>query len=124
MDNRKLRLDDIIYQVIDYTGVTHEEMLNCTRKREVVKARHLSFYFGYYLTRTSTADIGAKVANKDHATVLHGAGKIAGELPTYFDTRHDVNSILDNMVKAGFNVPATYLEINHDGRCPREIITQ
>lgn len=61
---------DVIHLVTDHTKINLDVILTKTRKREVVVARQIIFYFLRKYSNLSTTAIG-KQFNKDHATVLH-----------------------------------------------------
>jgi len=42
-----------------------------TRKRHVVQARQLAMFFAKKFTKSSLANIGSQIGDRDHATVLH-----------------------------------------------------
>jgi hypothetical protein len=80
-------------------GIQPEQaIVSKTRKREVVEARHLYFWFALEIGRKyqknwSLALIGM-IVRKDHATVLHGQKTINGLIDTnYKNLKEDVSYI-------------------------------
>jgi chromosomal replication initiator protein len=59
---------DIVGQ--DY-GLTKEQIISRSRKRECVESRHLIAYILKRKTRFSLAKIGEMVGGKDHTTIIH-----------------------------------------------------
>jgi chromosomal replication initiator protein len=59
---------DIVGQ--DY-GLTKEQIISRSRKRECVESRHLIAYIIKRKTRFSLAKIGEMVGGKDHTTIIH-----------------------------------------------------
>lgn len=53
-----------------FTGIPKNQLLNCTRKREVLDARRMAIAIIRRNTKLSLAKIGA-LFGKDHATILH-----------------------------------------------------
>lgn len=52
--------------------VNKEELLSNRRNKEVTFARQAIFYWARRRTRLSFPDIGRRMGDKDHTTVLHG----------------------------------------------------
>ncbi len=60
----------IINRTSKFTGIPKNQLLNCTRKREVLDARRMAIAIIRRNTKLSLAKIGA-LFGKDHATILH-----------------------------------------------------
>lgn len=65
----------IINKVLRFTGMTMDELIVKTRKRECVEVRQLIFSYLKRYTMLSLQSIG-DYFNKDHATVLYGIRRI------------------------------------------------
>jgi chromosomal replication initiator protein len=77
------RIEQVTSEV---TGISPERMREKTRKREIVTARHLVYYFTEKLElKTSLSVIGGRYG-QDHCTVLHGRKTIVNHLYTKDDT--------------------------------------
>ena len=61
----------VLMDVCRRTGITPEQVMSKTRKREIVDARQIYFRRCRELTKASLSEIGS-VVYRDHATVLHG----------------------------------------------------
>jgi len=70
VDELKAECEVIIGGVAGYYGLTFEDIIRKTRKREIVQARQLAMYLCRKLTNTWIKDIG-KIFNKHHTTVIH-----------------------------------------------------
>lgn len=68
---KDLNIDTIQRIVADHFQIPLEVMHSKTRKREIVQVRQLAMYFAKEYTNSSLEKIGAKIGNRDHATVLH-----------------------------------------------------
>jgi chromosomal replication initiator protein len=65
--------------VCEYFSLSIDAISTKSRKREVVQARQIAMYLSKQLTKSSLANIGFTIGQRDHATVLH-ACKIVNDL--------------------------------------------
>ena len=68
---KEMTIKYILRVVLNYFNLTYEQLIEKTRKREIVWARQIAMYFSRRLTKESLATIGYNIGGKDHATVLH-----------------------------------------------------
>jgi chromosomal replication initiator protein len=68
---REISIDYIQKVVSDYFQLDTETLKSKTRKRHIVQARQLAMYFSKKFTKSSLANIGSQIGDRDHATVLH-----------------------------------------------------
>jgi chromosomal replication initiator protein len=68
---REISIDYIQKVVSDYFQLDLDTLQSKTRKRHVVQARQLAMFFAKKFTKSSLANIGSKIGDRDHATVLH-----------------------------------------------------
>lgn len=68
---QEISIETIQREVSDYFGISVENMLEASRKREIVQARQMTMYLAKKYTKQSLAAIGSCCGKKDHATVLH-----------------------------------------------------
>ena len=73
--NRPRTFDDVLRVVSCYLGISPQELKEKSRKRNLVFARHLIFYFAKNKTQLTLVSIGEPFGF-DHTTVLHGIQKI------------------------------------------------
>ena len=85
--------DRIIDQVGLHFKVTREELLSKRRTRKVAQARQVAMYLLMYELEMSPTQVGRLLGGRDHATVIHGAGKINGEINEDRQLRQDVLTI-------------------------------
>ena len=76
---KTLNTDNIIQSVCDSFHTSLDNIKRKKRKRELVTARHLCYYFLRKYTDNTLKEIGF-FFNTDHTTVIHGCNKIEGFL--------------------------------------------
>jgi len=64
-------IDNISQAVCDHFGVPEKLIFTASRKHEVAIARQVAMYLAKKLTDKPLAEIGLKMGNRNHATVLH-----------------------------------------------------
>ncbi len=89
-----LTIDKVQRAVCDYFGISRENLLSTTRKRQIVQARQISMFLSRKLIgNVSLATIGSETGGKDHATVLHACNTVSDLCSTDRHFRKDVFSI-------------------------------
>ncbi|PKB78374.1 MAG: hypothetical protein BZY88_18865 [SAR202 cluster bacterium Io17-Chloro-G9] len=83
----------IIEEVGDYYRVSVEALLGRARTKRIAQARQVAMYLLSYELEMSPTQIGRMLGGRDHATVIHGAGKINGEINEDSQLRQDVLTI-------------------------------
>jgi len=68
--------------VADHFNLSTEELISRRRDRKTTLARHVAIYLMRGGYNRSLTEIGKELGGRNHATILHGYGKIAGELST------------------------------------------
>jgi hypothetical protein len=63
-----------------FYGCSVIDVLSERRTRRIVEPRQVAMYLASKLTGRSTPEIGRRLGNRDHTTVLHGARKIAARI--------------------------------------------
>lgn len=91
--HRELSVEHISQTVCDYFGIEHDDLQSKTRKREIVQARQIAMFFSKSLTNSSLSAIGAKIGQKDHATVLHACKAVTNMLETDRDFKNQIQNI-------------------------------
>lgn len=64
------------------SGVSVEKIVNEGRQAEPVRARHCFMYVARKVCGYSLKEIGDKLNNRDHSTVIHGVSKFLNYLET------------------------------------------
>jgi chromosomal replication initiator protein len=72
-----LTLLDILTAICQHFSFNADEIRSNKRHASLVHARHVGMYLSKHLTTQGVAEIGRFYGNRDHATVLHAARKIA-----------------------------------------------
>jgi chromosomal replication initiator protein len=68
---REVSIDYIQKTVSEYFQIDTDTLQSKTRKRHIVQARQLAMFFAKKFTKSSLANIGSQIGDRDHATVLH-----------------------------------------------------
>ncbi len=85
--------EQIIKAVSQYFRVSPEELLGRSRTQKIAQARQVAMYLLIYELELSPTQVGRLLGGRDHATVIHGAGKINGEVNEDGQLRQDVLTI-------------------------------
>ena len=83
----------IIEEVSHHFRVTDHELLGRGRTKKVAQARQVAMYLLMYELEMSPTQVGRLLGGRDHATVIHGAGKINGEINEDNQLRQEVLTI-------------------------------
>ncbi|MDO5291114.1 MAG: chromosomal replication initiator protein DnaA [bacterium] len=70
----------IIDIVAEHFGITPTEIISSKKSRNIAFPRQVTMYLCRKLTDVSLNDIGKKLGNRDHTTVLHGINKIENDM--------------------------------------------
>lgn len=68
--------------IVKITEISYERITSKTRKREVVIARHLLFYYAGTRAKMIYRIIGEKTGQRDHTSVIHGRDSIKDHIDT------------------------------------------
>jgi chromosomal replication initiator protein len=100
---QKMSVDQVVKAVCDYYQVSIGEIFGSSRKRKFAFPRQMIMYLCRTETDASLPEIGEKLGNRDHTTVLYGFEKISNLLETDPETRRDSVSIKSAL----YNAPVT-----------------
>jgi chromosomal replication initiator protein len=87
----------IIREVCNYFSLPERQLLSQTRIRKVSLARQIAMYLLMNELEMSPTDIGRLLGGRDHATVIHGVGKISAMLSEDINLRTSVTDIKDGI---------------------------
>ena len=73
--------------------VSPADLLGRNRSKTIALARQVAMYLLIYELELSPTEVGRLLGGRDHSTVIHGAGKINGELNEDYQLRQDVLNI-------------------------------
>ena len=77
---RRISPNDLIKSVAKFYNLTDKEILDSSRKREVVRPRQIAMFLLREELRNSFPFIGKKFGGKDHTTAMYAYQKIAKEI--------------------------------------------
>ena len=80
--NKNVTIESIADIVAEHFGITASDIISSKKSRNIAHPRQICMYLCRELTDVSLKDIGVKLGNRDHSTVLHGCNKIAEDLNT------------------------------------------
>ena len=89
--------DRILSEVASYFGLRIDELLSRSRKRSVSVPRQVAMYLLIHEIGLPPTHVGRLLGGRDHSTVIHGAGKISGEISEDRELRHDVQAIKESI---------------------------
>ncbi len=69
--NRDLSMEDVVRKVVDITGVSENNIVGKSRKKEFVEARQTAMYLCRNLLDASLSSVGMYFGGRDHTTVMH-----------------------------------------------------
>ncbi len=96
----KLTVEHVFEAVCKYYNVTNEDLIGASRKRIIAYPRQMAMYLARTETNASLPQIGEKLGNRDHTTVLYGYEKIATLIDADSSIRRDCMEIKSSMYGA------------------------
>ncbi len=76
INKKNLQSDDIFKVIVDYYGVTKEDLVKKGRKKEIAHPRQVMMYLLRSELQTPFSTIGELLGGRDHTTALHAFEKI------------------------------------------------
>ena len=83
----------ILEEVSRQYKVAAADLLGRNRSKTIALARQVAMYLLIYELELSPTEVGRLLGNRDHSTVIHGAGKINGEINEDYHLRQNVLTI-------------------------------
>lgn len=77
-----LSIESIQRIVSEYFGITHDLLIDGTRKQEIVRARQIAMYLSKEFTQSSLKTIGNHFGRRDHTTVIHSCESVKNQAET------------------------------------------
>lgn len=77
---RQITIDYIMETVADHFNITIKDLLSTKRSNNIVYPRHVCMYLCRQLTDSTYEEIGNKIGNRHHSTILHGEDAIKSKL--------------------------------------------
>ena len=87
----------ILDEVAEYYSLSVDDLVARNRKRAVSVPRQVAMYLLIHELGLPPTQVGRLLGGRDHSTVIHGAGKINGEMNEDNDLRHDVQAIKESI---------------------------
>ncbi|MDP3724967.1 MAG: chromosomal replication initiator protein DnaA [Nanoarchaeota archaeon] len=78
--SKHITAQDVIKTVADFFGVSPEDLVQRSRKREIVEPRQICMYLMRDSLNLSYPHIGEKLGKRDHTTAIHAYEKISKEV--------------------------------------------
>lgn len=94
---RKISVDEIVRAVGKFYGITHADLISARRTSHIVRPRQVAMYLSRMLTLRSLPEIGRRIGNKDHTTVLHGVRLIAARIEKDQSLRGEILSLTNKL---------------------------
>lgn len=80
-NNQKDITPEYIVEIVsEHFNITPSEIISTKKSRNIAYPRQISMYLCRKLTDVSLNDIGKKLGNRDHTTILHGINKIENDI--------------------------------------------
>jgi chromosomal replication initiator protein len=95
----QLSLSEIISTVAYHFGVSEEDLLGRSRRKEIANARQMVMFLAREETDASLPQIGQVLGGRDHTTVLHGSEKIASQIEQDGSLRRDVIALRERLYR-------------------------
>ena len=77
---KEITISKIVEIVADHYAITSDEIISNKKSSNLSYPRQICMFLARKLTNMNFKDIGIKLGNKDHSTVVYGEKKIIGEL--------------------------------------------
>ena len=97
--------EQIIQAVSQNFRLSPGDLLGRSRTKKTAQARQVAMYLLIYELELSPTQVGRLLGGRDHATVIHGAGKINGEINEDGQLRQDVLAIKEAIFTPSASVP-------------------
>ena len=90
---RLASIKDVIKIVADFYSISEEDILNKTRRKEVVRPRQVMMYLLREDFNISYPTIGDKLGGRDHTTVIHSCDKVKNDIKVDSALSQEINQI-------------------------------
>lgn len=94
---RKTTHQTILKSVADFYGVSLNDLMKRSRKKEVVRPRQMAMYLLREEAKLSFPEIGVKLGGRDHSTVIHAYEKIKKEEDGNQTTKQELTMIKERI---------------------------
>lgn len=87
----------ILTEVATYFEIQVDDLLSRSRRRKFSLPRQVAMYLLIHEIGLAPTHVGRILGGRDHSTVIHGAGKINGDMNEDISLRHDVQAIKESI---------------------------
>lgn len=87
----------IIRMVAEFYDVSEKELIDRSRKKEIVKPRQIAMYLLREELKCSFPFIGEKLGKKDHTTAIHAYKKITADLAARQELEQEIKSLRERI---------------------------
>lgn len=94
---KSTNLKNIIKAVAEFYDVSEKELLERSRKKEIVKPRQVIMYLLREELKSSFPFIGLKIGGRDHTTAIHACEKIKKEIELDSNLNDEINLIKEKL---------------------------
>lgn len=95
-----LSLKQVIKTVAEFYELTEAQLVDKSRKKEIVKPRQIAMYLLRAELKISFPSIGERFSSRDHTTVMHACEKIQGELTNKPEIQEEIQLIRERLYNA------------------------
>ena len=92
---RCLEPDNIVDQVCRRFKVSADALAGVSRKKQIVRARHVAMYLLHEELGMKYKDIGRMLGSRDHSTVTNGIGRVNHQISMDAHLQKDITAIRD-----------------------------
>lgn len=93
-DSKEITVDYINKIVTDHYNLAEDAIISKRKQKSIAFPRQVCMYLCKELTGLSTTDIGEKLGNRDHSTVIHGCTKIEEMLKVDNGLQHTIDVLM------------------------------
>jgi len=94
---KSTNLKNIIKAVAEFYDVSEKDLLERSRKKEIVKPRQVIMYLLREELKSSFPFIGLKIGGRDHTTAIHACEKIRKEIELDSNLNDEINLIKEKL---------------------------
>ncbi len=97
----KVSVEQVLAAVCAYYNVSLEALVSSNREKSIAYPRQMAMYLARAETSASLPQIGLKLGNRDHSTVLYGYKKVKNLVETNASVRREAMEIKANLYESG-----------------------
>ena len=98
----ELSLEDVVKKVSEIRNVPMKLIVGPSRRKEIVKTRHIAIYLCRELTSNTLTSIGLFFGGRDHTTVMHACSQVEKVYKKKSAVTKFINQISRNLSVANF----------------------